>query len=160
MSGDKEVMRTLFTRKGYGGKNALVYADDWVGYGSTNSKHAVALFRIKNTTPSDIIWTPKVHLSAYPAWGERASVALNGVTLWDDGSVQRIVTDAAVSVPMTIPANRTSTAIFVSSSSPGATASGFTTRSILLAFVNDSLALPAGLEYVDDLDVATGDWTQ
>lgn len=54
-----------------------------------------------------------------------------------------------------IPANRTSTVIFVSGSAPVAT-----TRATLMAFSNDSLALPAGLEYVDDLDTATGGWEQ
>ena len=34
------------------------------------------------------------------------------------------------------------------------------TRATLLAFVNNSLTLPAGLEFVDDLDTATGGWTQ
>ena len=34
------------------------------------------------------------------------------------------------------------------------------TRSTILAFVSNSLALPAGLQFVDDLDTATGGWTQ
>jgi len=38
MSADKEVLRTLFTQKGYGGKNALVYADEWYFFSSTNGK--------------------------------------------------------------------------------------------------------------------------
>jgi hypothetical protein len=33
-------------------------------------------------------------------------------------------------------------------------------RAQLLTFYSDTLKLPAGLEYVDDLDTATGDWSQ
>jgi hypothetical protein len=31
-------------------------------------------------------------------------------------------------------------------------------RSLFLGFYNDSLKLPAGLEFVDDFDTATGGW--
>ena len=34
-------------------------------------------------------------------------------------------------------------------------ASGSVSRNVFLAFSGDSLLLPAGLEYVDDVDVAT-----
>ena len=33
------------------------------------------------------------------------------------------------------------------------------TRSNVLAFYSGSLTLPAGLEYVDDLQTAQGDWS-
>ena len=45
--------------------------------------------------------------------------------------------------------------IFVSTGSHGGP-----TRSVILAFYNDSLDLPAGLEFVDDLDTATGGYEQ
>ena len=58
-----------------------------------------------------------------------------------------------------IPANRTSTVIAVGGSTYGQNLhSNVHTRLSLLAFTNNSLALPNGLEYIDDLDIATGGW--
>jgi histone H3/H4 len=158
MSPDKDLLRTLFTRKGYGGKNALVYADEWLG---NTFKNIVALFRIKNVTTADITWAPVAHFTASPGNYSHASVALNGVEVWDCGTTGYSVSTAPVSLSMQIPANRTTTVIFVSGLSADAVLTGnVLQRSTILAFVNDSLALPAGLEYVDDLDTAAGGWEQ
>ena len=70
MSSSKDVLRTLFTRKGYGGKNALVAADEWQSYSSTNSKHAAALFRIRNTTENTIDWQATVFMTCYGEWNQ------------------------------------------------------------------------------------------
>ena len=86
MSPDKEILRTLYTRKGYGGKNALVMAKVFHQYSSTNGQVVSALFRIENTTSDNIIWTPYFYYTCYYSWSERASVALNGVNQWDSGS--------------------------------------------------------------------------
>ncbi len=48
-----------------------------------------------------------------------------------------------------------STVIFIAASTAP---SG--TRGLLLAFENNCLGLPEGLEYVDDLDRAEGGWDQ
>ncbi len=154
MSSDKEVLRTLFSRKGYGGKNALVAADEWYSYSSTNSKHAAALFRIRNTTENTISWRPSVYMTCYGGWGEWASIALNGANVYEDGSNRTAMTPPT-SVSLPIPPNRSSTAIFVAGSGPPQY-----TRSLLLAFTNNCLELPAGLEFVDDFDTATGGWEQ
>ena len=157
LSADKEVLRTLFTRKGYAGANALVHAETFGFYSSTDGKVVVALFRIRNTTATPITWTPVVRLSAYGAWGEQASVALNGASIWTSTGGTYYSASAPVSMALSIPASRTSTAIFVSTGGPQANPY---TRSTILAFVNNSLNLPAGLQFVDDLDTATGGWTQ
>jgi len=154
MSSSSESLRALFSRKGYGGKNALVVADEWYSYSSTNSKHAVVLFRIKNTTSNTITWPVSVHLTAYGAWSERASIAMNGVDIWNSGSDTRAAASGPLSVNLSIPQERTSTVIFVSSSSANSS-----TRSLFLAFDNNCLELPAGLEYVDDLDIKPDGWT-
>jgi hypothetical protein len=154
MSPDKEVLRTLLTRKGYGGKNATVVADEWYSYSSTNSKHAVVLFRVKNTTVANIVWPVSAYLTAYAGWGEVASVAVNGVNAWNSAGAS-LSPGYLLNTNLTIPADRTSTIIFVASSSVANN-----TRSLFLGFTNDCLELPAGLEYVDDLDTATGGWTQ
>jgi hypothetical protein len=154
MSANKESLRSLFTRKGCGGKNALVFAEEWRGYSSTNSKFAAALFRVKNTTSDPIAWTAQFYATSYYAWSERASVAVNGQNVWNSGGANYSPKDKHV-LSLVIPANRTSTVIFISASSPEST-----TRSTMLGFTGDCLALPAGLEFVDDLDTASGGWEQ
>jgi len=55
-----------------------------------------------------------------------------------------------------------STVVFVSTTGPASIqpASGVYPRSILLGFYNNRLNLPGGLEFVDDLDTATGGYEQ
>jgi hypothetical protein len=161
LSSDKEVLRTLFTRKGYAGKNANVVSEVYIQYSSTNGKVALVLFRIKNNTPNAITWTPNFHYTCYSGWSERASVALNGVTTWNSGATNAGVNNFT-NIALSIPPERTSTIIFVSTSSSttGSIGSNLTVRGLILAFGNNSLELPAGLEYVDDLDTASGGWEQ
>lgn len=149
--GSMEELRTLFSRKGYASKNALVVADTWTAVSSSNGKIAVALFRIKNTTGSAIQWDVTAHHTSDPAFSERASAALNGSLIWTSASSSIGGADAAQNHAFPIPANSTSTVVF----SSGSSSVQVDSRSVLLAFSGDSLLLPAGLEYVDDLDVAT-----
>ena len=157
MSSDAETLRTLFNRKIYPGKNALVSSQRWMDGSSTNGKVTVALLRIRNTTGGPIDWTPQFYFTAFWGWAERASVALNGVNVWntegDYGS------NSTAAVTLTIPADSTSTAIWVVPSSPfwnaGAHGDQYH-RMTMLAFYNDSLDLPPGLELVDDLDQVNG----
>jgi hypothetical protein len=155
LSPDKEVLRALFTRKGFARANALVHSETYSYASSTNGKVVAALFRIRNTTPNTINWNASVRLTAFGPWGEWASVALNGVNVWNSGGGTLPATGGPYAIGLAVPGNRTSTAVFVSTSTQP---SG--TRSVLLAFQNNSLALPAGLEFVDDLDTATGGWEQ
>jgi len=151
ISSDKEVLRTFFINKAYAGKNAMVYSDTWSYYSSTNSKMAVVLFRISNTTNAAINWTPYFYYTSYESWGELASVALNGTAVWNAGAN----TYGTASPTMSIPANSVSSVIVISGSS---VPSG--TRTCFLAFYNNCLQLPTGLQFVDDLDTATGGWGQ
>jgi hypothetical protein len=156
MSSDKEVLRTLLTNRGYAGKNALVISNVYYYYSSTNGRVVVTLFRIRNTTANPINWTPYFYYTAYAGWGETASIALNGALPWSSSGVNTPSSGQATSVTLSIPANRTSTIIFaVPSGTPNSPV-----RATFLAFYNNSLQLPAGLEYVDDLDTATGGWEQ
>lgn len=157
ISADKEVQRTFFTRKGYAKANALVHAETYYYYSSTDAKMVAALFRVRNTTGAAIAWTPYMKVTAYGSWGEVASVALNGVNVWNSGAATITTSTGWIIPTLAIPANRTSTVIVVAGSSVGNAAP---TRSILMAFGNNSLALPAGLEFVDDLDTATGGYEQ
>lgn len=160
MSSDKEFLRTLFSQKGYGGKNALVYSNVFIQFSSTTGRVVVCLFRIRNTMDEAINWTPYFRYTCdWNTFNERASVTLNGANTWSSGSGSAYG-ELMANVTLSIPPNRTSTVIFVSASSPYNTAPAGSTyiRASVLAFCNDSLALPAGLEYVDDLDTATGGW--
>jgi hypothetical protein len=154
MSTDKEVLRTLFINKAYAGKNAMVVSEVWPNYSSDDGMIATALFRIKNTTNGDIVWKPYYYFTGYGGWSEYASVTLNGASTWSSGGT------GSNNLSLTIPKNRTSTVIFVSAASTttGHVGAGLYVRSCTLGFYNDSLALPTGLEFIDDLDTATGGW--
>ena len=160
MSADKNVLRALFTQKAYPGANALVYADTFMQYSSTNGKVVAALFRVRNTTAAAITWTPFFWHTCFASWQEAASVAVNGVNQFQSVGNNCSPSGSLVTVPMSIPPNRTSTVIFVSTSSPPFSVSFAGIRTVLMAFGNNSLALPTGLEFIDDLDTATGGWEQ
>jgi hypothetical protein len=160
ISADKDVLRTLYNRKGYGGKNALVLADRYCAYSSTNAKMVTALFRIKNSTENAITWNTHFYATAFPGWSERASIAVNGQDTWTSGG-STLTPAQPVDVSLTIPANRTSTVIFVSASGPPTTLSnGLSMRSLVFGFCGNCLDLPSGLQFTDDLDTATGGWEQ
>ena len=60
---------------------------------------------------------------------------------------------------ISVPANRTSTVIFVSAEHVPSTSSYYGgSRSLVLAFYNNCLQLPKGLEFVDDLDTKPNGW--
>ena len=155
MSADKEVLRTLFTNKGYGGKNAVVISRVHYQCSSTNGRVAVALFRITNSTGAAIDWPVSFH---YASWVDQqhASAAVNGSLAFDSGAASG---EGSTTLSLSIPGDQTSTVIFVSTGAqPHDTPVG--ARALVLAFYNDCLQLPAGLSYVDDLDTATGGWEQ
>jgi hypothetical protein len=156
MSSDKEVLRTIFNRKCYPGKNALILNEQYYQYSSTTGKVAVALMRIKNNTSMNITWTIYFHYSSYGAWGEYAGVALNGTEVWNNSGNGL----SSASINVTIPSNRTSTIIITSPSGPAYAVGSLHLRTCRLAFYNNCLQLPVGLEFVDDLDYATGGWEQ
>jgi hypothetical protein len=158
ISADKEVQRTLFVNKGYPGKNANVYTEKYLTYSSTDGKIVAVLFRILNTTNENIVWPLSFFFTCYGGWGEVASVALNGQDVWSNNGSSY---GNSTTLNLNIPPNRTSTLIVVSSSSPSTCpVSGICIRSVALAFVSDSLDLPQGLQYVDDLETATGGYEQ
>ncbi len=147
-------IRNLFTKKGYADKNALVWAEQYIMYSSTTGKHAAALFRVKNTTSSDITWTVNTHQTAYAGWGERASIAVNGVDVWQSNTSTFAATHKHT-ISLVIPADEISTVIFVAGSGQPISVSSLQSRTVMLGITDDTLELPAGLEYVDDLDTAT-----
>jgi hypothetical protein len=152
MSSNPETLRTLFVRKLYPGQNALVNSERWVDASSTNGKVTAVLMRIHNNTANDIMWQPYFYFTAYAGWGERASLALNGVNVWNSNGNHH--SDTIANPMLQLPANQTSTVILVVPSSPPWSISGHQHRMNFLAFFNNSLKLPAGLTFEDDLDGA------
>jgi hypothetical protein len=138
----------MLTRRGYGGRNGHIYSEEWYYTSSTNSRHIVVLFRIHNPTASAITWTLYFYYTSYGSWGESASVALNGVNQWTTTATCQMCTRGQ---SLSIPPGRTSS-VFVMVGS----GYGYYTRTLVLAFYNNCLRLPTGLEYVDDLPTATG----
>lgn len=156
LSSTTEVLRTLFNRAGPSietVQNAVVEAVEHRTYSSTNSRHAGAIFRVRNNTTNDIVWTAHWYRTAHSNWAERASLALNGQNIWDSGGNNYGATFGA-SNAITIPKSRTSTVVFIAASSPP---SG-EYHATFLAFYNNSLKLPDGLEFVDDLDSKPDGW--
>jgi hypothetical protein len=159
VASDKDVQRSLLTQKGYPGRNALVLSDTRLQFGSNDGKLVVTLFRVRNTTADPINWQAHFWYSCYRPWGEVASVALNGVNVFvDNGSTSGKL--AVVNLP--IPPNRTSTVVFVAGSGTPVSFANNShwVRATVAGFIDDSLALPTGLELVDDLDTATGGYEQ
>jgi len=156
MSSDAEQMRTLFNRKLYPGANAMIAADVWMSYSSTNSRHTGVLMRIANANAIDTSWSVTFYYTSYGAWGEYASASLNGASTWTSAGANAGA-QTSQTLNLTIPAGRTSTLIVVSASD----APSGPSRTNYLAFTGNSLTLPAGLTFVDDLDVASGNiWLQ
>jgi hypothetical protein len=154
MSDDFEVLRTLFTKKGYGGSNATVFSSILLQYSSTNGQVGLVLFRIKNTTSSSITWTPTFCYTCYSGWGEVASAAINGTNVWTSAT-QNCGGNESIPIPISIPAMQTSTVIFVSTTGFSYNMGSYLyIRPFVLAFKDNTLDLPEGLIYVDDLDTA------
>lgn len=158
ISSDKNVQAALFNKKAAISPSSVVWSETWLAYSSTNSKFAGALFRVRNKTGDPINWTLQYYATAYGGWGERASIALNGVSVWN--TTGDSTASSIYSLVMSIPANRISTVICVAGASPGANSYSGWVRSTLLAFRNNCLTLPDGLEFVDDLDTAIGGYEQ
>ncbi|MBI3184294.1 MAG: hypothetical protein HYZ28_19345, partial [Myxococcales bacterium] len=154
--------RSFFNKKLYPGPNALVHMETYAEYGSsTNGKHVAALMRIRNTTGGAISWTPCFYYTSYGSWNEWASLSLNGGGNWDTGGGNNWSANG-VCPTLSIPASRTSSVVVVVGSFYQGSWNTYW-RSVGLAFYNNSLNLPAGLEWADDLDTlsdGTNIWSQ
>jgi subtilisin-like proprotein convertase family protein len=154
ISTDKNLWRTVLANKMNIYPTLCVLSDLWYDGSSTNGKVLVVLFRVKNTTGSAVNWAPAFYHTNYGGWSECSSATINGASTWENcgtcyaGNCQSQPT-------FSVPANRTSSIMFAIMSTPNSSQ-----RAQLLTFYGDTLKLPVGLEYVDDLDTAAGDWSQ
>lgn len=154
LSADKEVLRALFNNTKVLAKNTVVCAEYFPTYSSTNGRLCASLFRVKNTTQSDIAWKPTIWYSSYADWSETASAAINGANVWK--SNQNCWSNCNTTLTFNVPKNRVSTVVVIASGAPNQSEK----RMLFLAFYNDSMVLPTGLQFVDDFDTATGGWEQ
>jgi len=158
VSASKDLWRNFFTKRSYGGFNALIFADEYFpqdtnGRLSITSRIGVCIFRIRNTLSTNVTWPVSFWYSAYPLWMDIASVALNGVNQFNSAFNNYLCYHCQQSLTLSIPPNRVSTVMFAVGSGPVST-----TRTMLLSFISNSLSLPNGLFYVDDMDIAQGGW--
>jgi subtilisin-like proprotein convertase family protein len=162
-SSDKVVLRRLFNEKSWASDRALVCASTWETFNDSSSgRHCAVLFRVKNATANAINWTMAWRYTSYGSWGEHATCALNGVEKFHQTGDCWAGNCGDASITYAIPANRVSTVICINGSGP---AWGYGNywgthyyRSLLSGF--NSLTLPAGLQFVDDLDTAANGWEQ
>ena len=151
MSTDLNTLSTLFTNKSYAGANAMIWSELSDYYPSDDSGNVVAaLFRIENSTDNAITWNPSFYFSTGGDGDEVASIAVNGSLVWA-GSGSDV---GHTTQPITLPANHTSTMIVTSTRAKWTSWYGewYATQ---LGFDNNSLDLPEGLQFVDDLPSST-----
>lgn len=158
ISSSKDLWRNFFTKRGYGGFNALVWSEEWLQYSSTNGRLIGLMFRIRNITPNTTItWNLSFMFSSYAGYGEAASLAVNGNQLWTSltlGAQQNCAPSCKQVQAIPIPPNRVSTVMLMVPS--GSLNVCCNSRSLYLSFVDDSLRLPSGLQYADDVFTMSG----
>ncbi len=150
---DLNLIKNLFGFRRAISANANVCSETWDNYSSSTGRVCGAVFRVNNPTNADITWPISFYYTAYSGWGEQASVSINGANNWQSNNDSW--PNAAATVNVAVPKGRISTVIVISPSSPQF---GNSQRNNFLAFYSNSLKLPAGLSYVDDLESATGAW--
>jgi hypothetical protein len=163
MQADFKYLRRFLVKKGTAdGYGATICSDSRQEMQDSNQETGCFVaFRIKNTKNQAAQWKPKWYSTSADNWGRSySSIAVNGALVekwecrhnnnWNNCWNPRTIT---------LPANRISTVIFVSFMSYPYTWNG--RQSFLMSyFADNSLALPDGAEYVDDLDTVTGSWKQ
>jgi len=155
-SADKEVLRTFFTRKGYPGKNALVFGEQRTMLAAQFDRlWAAVLFRVTNSTADPIVWPLTWRFSANGSAAKFASCAFNGAEVFLS---TQTAPNLIGSFQVLVPAQSTGTLICLAPPGPGASAQFAATAYTQLAFVGNSLLMPAGLSLVDDLELASGGW--
>eukprot|EP00056_Hartaetosiga_gracilis_P006754 m.100291 g.100291 ORF g.100291 m.100291 type:complete len:471 (-) comp12550_c0_seq7:121-1533(-) len=144
MTQDADIMRTLFNKRAFCGKSCMIWSEEWSYSDTSNSRHVAVLMRVRNTTPQPLTWDLSFIYSSSGSNGELASVALNFQNQW---SYSGSCNECEKTLTLSLEPSQTNTIIVLSSS--GAPTS---TRTLHLSFIQDSLSLPNGAEWVDDLD--------
>jgi len=163
MNGDLKYMQRLFVERGTADQfGASLCQETFIMYSSTTGRVCGSLWRIKNVASSGITWNPEYMYTSFGGWGEYASASVNGAdTFHSHCNYSWCRTNINFNIPSNSQKNRVSTVIFISmGSGDNGVSEGLHQRTNGHQFNDNSLVLPDGLEYVDDLDVATGNWKQ
>jgi len=159
MHSDVKYLQRLFTERGTGSTfGATICSIVFFMHSSTTGKVCGALFRIRNTKSSAVTWQPALTMTSFTGWAETASITVNGQGTWSSNCAYECRFSQSISIPANGAQNRMSTVIFISTSSQPYGYNGWNERTSVLLFRDNALALPDGLEYVDDLDSMTGNW--
>jgi hypothetical protein len=155
MSQNFDVLRTFYTRTGpivdaeaNNFKGMLVTNEVSHMYSSTNGKMASALFRVRNSNKASTVWAFSYMATSYGGWGEWASVALNGENAHSAGANDGAAHSYSVNLSLRPGMN---TVIVVAASGKPSAVSSNQIRTCSLAITGNTLTLPAGLAFVDDL---------
>jgi uncharacterized coiled-coil protein SlyX len=158
MHPDIRYMGRLFTRRGVGTQyGATVCSETWYLYSSTDTKYCIALFRIKNTQTRTIGWRTNWYGTGWSGWGNYQTATMNGSQRWGGSCTWWCHRAYTWSIPANSNRNRVSTVIFANGMThPNHYSDGHHIETTFLGF--DGLGLPSGLQYVDDMDSASGRW--
>jgi hypothetical protein len=159
----QDAWRSFFTKRGFGGQNVMIFGEEYYPHmgnsrDSITSRIGVVLFRIRNVGTAVQQLRPIFWYTHYVIWGDIASVALNGVSVWNSATTSNYWSCQMCGpqqLTLNIPPGRVSTIMFAVGSGGVST-----TRTMLLSFIDNSLALHPDLFWVDDLDIATGGWDE
>jgi len=162
MQTDIKYIARLFIQKGNAGEyGGSVCQDVYIMHSSTTARMCGVVFRIVNTKKNQNIgWNPEWMYSSFSGWSEDASVSLNGASTWRNHCDYSWCRSQ---INMNLKSNgqgtKINTIIFIAGSSgPHHMGHSNHERANIVQFNDNSLKLPDGLEYLDDLDTATGNW--
>jgi hypothetical protein len=157
MTADLGVMRRLFNRRmtGDADMGANVCIENWMMTHSTDDRRCVALFRIRNTETTAKQWPVSWSFTGWSGWGNQASVAVNKQNVWHGNCHHFCDRNENIAMAANSAGNRINTVILVAGGSADYGHYNYY-RSLMLTF--NKLALPEGLEFVDDMETATGGW--
>jgi hypothetical protein len=160
MQNDFKYLRSLFKQSAKGGKWGMnLCSETYMMFSSTTGLMCGAVFRIHNSNGGTTRWRPQWAWTSYRGWSERASISVNGQGNWHSNhDIHGIPRDTH---NLDLPGKRTSTVVFIVGSNRAYhTNNNQHERATVLQFYQNTLRLPSGLEYRDDLDTVQGRWKQ
>jgi hypothetical protein len=157
MNPDIRYLKRMFTSRATGdaeaGANACI--ENFMMPHSTDDKRCGALFRIKNSAAGPVTWRVSWTFTGWSGWGNQASVAVNKRNVWHGNCHHHCERTESIAMVPNDTRDRVSTVVFITGGS--ATYGHYNYyRTNMLSF--NRMALPDGLDFVDDLDSATGSW--
>lgn len=156
MNGDIKYLRRLFNKPGFGDKTgATACAENFYMPHSTDDRRCGVLFRIRNTNPGKTNWKVNWSFTGWCGWGNRASVAMNKKNIWGGCCTDGCSRDETFGLVPQGTTEKINTIVFVAG---GASPHGHYNNMRTTYLMFNNLDLPSGIEFVDDIDSASGTW--